>query len=160
GVAPAAQILGTRADALAELRRLTNRLGAALRLTDPETQKWAQTLPALLERAVQGHVSVEARLLYELQKVCGAHQRDGYALDLMEWLLSAGKRPIRRPLPSQRYVRIVTHLRRATARLKMARVSDAELQQLTQLFQTALHRSELRLQARFRPVLTDAFHDV
>jgi hypothetical protein len=160
GLAPVALTARTRAEALADLQQLTVRLQAALKLNDAEAQEWRKDLPALLEKASQGRWTVEARLLYDLQKVCVDHERDIFALDLVEWVLSAGKRPIKRPLPSQRIVRITKHLRSASQRLTMARLSDADRQHLGQLLQTALERSEQRLRGRFRPVLTDAFYDV
>jgi hypothetical protein len=159
-LAPAALTARTRAEALADLQQLTVRLQTALKLNDTDAQEWLKDLPALLEKASQGRWTVEARLLYDLQKVCVDHERDIYALDLVEWVLSAGKRPIKRPLPSQRIVRITKHLRSASQRLTMARLTDADRQHLGQLLQTALERSEQRLRGRFRPVLTDAFYDV
>ena len=40
--------------------------------------------------------------------------------DVVEWALSAGRRPIKRPLPSQRCVRIVRHLRNGKTPIKAA----------------------------------------
>src|SRR6202011_4610330 len=105
------------------------------------------------------HWTVEARLLYDVQQVCIDFEREVYKLDLVEWAASAGKRPIKRPLPSQRLVRIAKHLRSAAQRLPMTRLMDQDRQQLARLLQVALHRSEERLRSRFRPILTDALHD-
>jgi hypothetical protein len=159
-VAPAALTLSTRAEAQADLQQLTERLRAALKLTEAEAAEWLKVLPALLEKADQGNWTIEARLLYDLQQVCIDREREIYTLDLVEWALSGGKRPIKRPLPSQRIVRITKHLTNATQRLTMARLSDTDRQNLAKLLQTALDRSEQRLRERFRPVLTDACHDV
>ncbi len=159
-VAPSALTPPTQNEASADLQRLTIRLQPALRLSDEETRDWLQCLAPLLEKTDQGDWTVEARLLYDLQKVCVDHERDIYALDLVEWALSAGNRPIKRPLPTQRLVRIPKHLRSAIRRLSMARIADASRQRLAQLLQNALHQSENRLQMRFRPVLTDALLDV
>ncbi len=117
-------------------------------------------LPALLDKADQGSWPVEAALLYDLQKVGVDHERDIYALDLVTWLTSGGRRPIKRPLPSQRLVRITKHLRSAAQRLTQARLSDDERQHLARLLQAALHHCEERLRGRFRPVLTDALSSV
>jgi hypothetical protein len=162
-VAPAALTPSTRAEAEADLQRLIVRLQAALQLDGEEAAEWLKDLPALLDKADQGDQGsrpVEAGLLYDLQNVCLEHERDIYALDLVEWLLSAGKRPIKRPLPSQRLVRVMRQLRSAAQRLTSARLSDAERQHLSRLMQTALNRCEERMRERFRPLLTDAFHDV
>src|SRR2546423_14646068 len=101
-VAPGALTLDTRTDAHLELQRLTQRMQAALDLSDADTSAWHIALVSLLEKADQGPWTVEARLLYDLQQVCIDHERDVYKLDAVEWLLSAGNRPINRPLPSQR----------------------------------------------------------
>jgi hypothetical protein len=159
-VAPASLADSTRASAEAEIQRLTKRLQAALLLTDTEAAEWAKDLTPLLDKADQGSHPVEAVLLFDLQKVCLDHERNIYDLSLVEWALSAGKRPIKRPLPSQRLVRITSHLRNATQRLTMARLSDTDRQHLARLLQTALQQSEERLRARFRPVFTGALHDV
>jgi hypothetical protein len=162
-VAPAALTATTRAEAEQDLQRLTTRLQAALLLSDTGAAEWLKDLPALLDKADQGDQGsrpVEARLLYDLQQVCLDHERDIYALDLVEYVLSAGKRPIKRPLPSQRLVRVIKHLRSAAQRLTMARVSDADRQHLGRLLQSSLNKCEERLRDRLRPVLTDALQDV
>jgi hypothetical protein len=159
-VAPASLTLGTRLEAETDLRKLTERLGAALQLSDQEVAEWMQVMPALLEKADQGNQPVEAALLFDLQKVCVDHERTIYALDLVEWALSAGKRPIMRPLPSQRLVRIIKHLRSATQRLTQARLTDADREHLGHLLQSGQIRSQERLRERLRPVLTEAINDV
>jgi hypothetical protein len=159
-VAPASLTRSTRDDAKADLRRLTDRLKAALLLTDGEADEWMEVLPALLDKADQGDNPSEAALLYDLQKVRFDHEREIYALDPVEWLLSGGKRPMKRPLPSQRLVRITKHLRAAAQRLTQARLSDEERQHLNRLLETALHRTEEWLRNCFRPVLTDALVSV
>jgi hypothetical protein len=159
-VAPASLTLSTRVGAEADLQRLTARLQVALQLTNGEVTEWLKDLPALLEKADQGSRPVEAALLYDLQKVCLENERDIYALDVVEWVLSGGKRPIKRPLPSQRMVRITKHLRSAAQRLTRARLNDADRQHLAKLLLTAEKASEERLRARLRPILTDAMHDV
>ncbi len=155
-VAPASLEDPTREKALDDLRRLTRRLRAALELCDMEAKEWLKDLPALLDKADQGSWPVEAALLYDLQKVGDDHERDIFALDVVTWVTSGGRRPIKRPLPSQRLVRITKHLRSAAQRLAQARLADDERQHLAHLLQTALHHCEERLRSRFRPVLTDA----
>jgi hypothetical protein len=159
-VAPGALTVDTRTDAHLELQRLAQRLQAALSLTDAEAAAWHIALVSLLEKADQGPWTVEARLLYDLQQVCIDHERDVYKLDAVEWVLSAGKRPIKRPLPSQRLVQIARHLVNANQRIPAARLNAADRDHLSKLMQAALQQSEERLRARFRPVFADAFHDV
>jgi hypothetical protein len=159
-VAPAALTRSTRDEAKADLRRLTDRLKAALLLSDAEADEWMQDLPALLDKADQGNHPSEAALLFDLQQVGIDNEREIYALDVVEWLLSGGKRPVKRPLPSQRLVRITKHLRAAAQRLTQARLSDEERQHLDRLLHAALARTEERLRDCFRPVLTDALISV
>src|SRR5262249_51928268 len=80
-------------------------------------------------------------------------------LDVIEWALSGGKRPIKRPLPSQRLVRVTRHLRSAAGRLPQAPVSDADRPHLCRLMTAAPNASEEAPPHRFRPVLADAFLD-
>jgi hypothetical protein len=155
-VAPAALTARTRLDAHADLERLTRRLQGALGLSEDEVHEWLKDLPALLDRADQGTHPSEAALLFDLQQIGVDHEREIYALDVVEWVLSGGRRPIQRPLPSQRLVRISKHLRSAAARLTQARLSDEERQHLARLMQAAQSRCEDRLREAFRPVLNDA----
>jgi hypothetical protein len=159
-VAPASLEDPTREKALDDLRRLTRRLQAALDLSDTEAEEWLKDLPALLDKADQGSWPVEAALLYDLQKVGDDHERDIFALDVVTWLTSGGRRPIKRPLPSQRLVRITKHLRSAAQRLTQARLADDERQHLAHLLQTALNHCEERLRSRFRPLLSDALSSI
>ncbi len=159
-VAPGPLQFGTRAEAVQFLQRLAGRLQNALQLTDADVSEWMKDLPALLDKADQGAYPVEAALLFDLQKTCLDFERDIYALDLVEWALSAGRKPIKRPLPSQRSVLVIKHLRAAAQRLTLARLSDADRQHFGSLLQSALQGCEERLRAKFRPVLATALHDV
>jgi hypothetical protein len=159
-IAPAALTVKLQQEANADLDQLSDRLRDALKLTDPERAEWRKDLPALLDKTGDGQWSVEARLLYDLQNACLDHEREVYALDLVEWALSAGKRPIKRPLSGQRVVRITRHLRSAAQRLTSTRLSEADRKHLGQLFDEALRQNEERLRTRFRPVLTESLLDV
>jgi hypothetical protein len=159
-IAPAALTLRLRAEVKADLEQLTDRLREALKLTAEEAAEWRKDLPALLDKTGEGQWSAEARLLYDLQNACVDHEREVYALDLVEWAMSAGKRPIKRPLSGQRVVRITKHLRSAAQRLASTRLSEADRQHLGRLLHEALRQNEERLRARFRPVLTETLNDV
>ena len=159
-VAPVALTERTRAKARDDLKHLTRHLQDALQFPEEEADEWLQVLPSLLDKADQGRWPVEAKLLYDLQKVCLEHERRLYALDLVEWVVSAGRRPIKRPLSGLEIVRTTKHLRSAAFRLTMARVSDEDRQRLAKLLQRALQLSEERLRERFRPILEGAFYDV
>lgn len=159
-VAPSDRGEATREQSLATLRRFLPRLQIALEIPDGDLASWEQMLTILLDRADQGTRPVEAALLQDMQTVCVDNEQEIYAIDIVEWTLSAGQRPIRRPLPSQRLVRITQHLRRAVQRVQAARLSDADRAKLTHLFRTRLQRCEERLRERFRPIIVTAFHDV
>src|SRR5262249_7802095 len=72
-------------------------------------------------------------------------EREIYALDLVGWLLSFGRQPIKRLLPNQRLVLMVKHLGGAARRLAACRIADAERQRLAGLLRHALEMSEQRL---------------
>ena len=158
-VAPVALAVAAQEAARADIQTLVDRLRAAVGATDAEAENWRRVLPALLDKADQGARPVEAAILYDLQRACRDHEERVYALDAAEWALSAGKRPIRRPLDSERFVRVPAQLRTAARRLAAARLTDADRQALAGLLRGALDRAEARLRDRFRPVLTDALHD-
>lgn len=159
-VAPTAAVGSTNARAMEDLGRLTHRFILALRLENQDEQEWLDVLQALLEKADQGQWPVEAQLLHELEKVCAANEQKLFRLDLVEYLIAAGHRPIKRPLSSLQVVRTTAHLRSAAAKLPMARVSDDHRQRLHRLLKLALELSETRLRDRFRPLLANAFEDV
>ena len=101
----------------ADVYRLICRLRVALQLEEASPEPWRESLFALVGQTPRGIWTVEARLLYDLQKVCVDYERDIYTVDLVEWALSWGRRPIKRPLPNQRDVLMLKHLaqRRAAA---------------------------------------------
>ncbi len=159
-VAPAAQAYDTRKQAVALLETLLRRLQPALEISAEEAPEWSKHLPELLDKADQGSRPPEAYLLYDLQKVCLDFEREIYTLDLVEWLLSGGKKPVQRPLSSQRFVRVTRHVRSAAQRLTMARLSENDRKHFAGLLQGALARCEDRVRERFRPMLTSALEDV
>jgi hypothetical protein len=144
----------------AELNLLARRLQETLALTSDEVVAWSAALPALLGRATRGFWTVEARLLYDLQKACVDHERGIYTADLAGWAVSLGRRPLRRPLPGQQRVRVVRDLRNASQRLLRARLPEADGRRLGGLLGAALRHSEERLRVHFRPLLRDALDEV
>ena len=133
--------------------KLAGRLRAALGAGDDERFAWSQTLIELVAPASRGFWTPEARLLYDLQKVCLDHEKPYYAVDLVEWIMAFGKRPLRRLLPDHSEVLIVLHLRGAARHLAGARLPDQARGRLVRLFKEAVHRAEVRLRDRFRPVI-------
>jgi hypothetical protein len=140
----------------AALDRLIERLRPALHLTDDAAQELRHLMTTLLPRASRGAWPPEARLLYDLQKVCIDHERPTFSPDLVEWAYSAFRRPLVRPLPNQPYVLAVKHLRGAMRRLASIRLAEVDRHALVKLLDSALERSEHRLRERLRPILDDA----
>ena len=135
---------------------LARRLRAALGLDEAERVAWRSALEVLLPRAAGGRWPAEARLLYDLQKVCVDHEREVFAVDPWGWLRSFGRRPLRRLLPNQREVLEVKHLRQATRRLGKVRLDDADRSRLADLLHAAVARAEHGLRERLRPLIARA----
>ena len=129
-------------------------------LTESSPQSWQESLFALVSQTPRGIWTVEARLLYDLQKVCVDHEREIYTVDLVEWALSWGRRPIKRHLPSQRDVLMLKHLHSAAKRLAAVRISDDQRRQLAVLVREAIDRVESRLRQRLRPRIDAALDEV
>jgi hypothetical protein len=151
---------GTRRTSRQALDQLVIRLQTALRLDDAAAAEWRQALEPLLPLACRGVWPVEARLLYDLQKVCLDHERQVYAVDLVEWALSFGRRPIKRLLPHQSAVLVAKHLRSAARRLPDVRLPSEERCRLDALLHHAGHQAEERLREHFRPLVAGTFRDV
>ena len=158
-VAPGEKTAVARKAAKECVDRLAGRLRAALDLPEEVTAGWRKVLETLLDKADQGARPVEAAVLYDLQRAAVEHELPVYALDLGRYLLSLGKRPLRRELVGQRFVRVPAHLRSANKRVPAARLTDADRQALSGLLRDATDRAELQLRTSFRPLLTDALHD-
>ena len=115
---------GWRSEARADMDRLAVRLQAALGFDDDEREDWARLLALLTAPAARGFWTAEARLLYDLQKVCVDHERGVYTFDLPRWIRSGFRAPLKRLLPGQRNVLFSKHLRGAVSRLPAVRVSE------------------------------------
>lgn len=159
-IASAEQVETVRRGAIAELDRLVNRLQAALELHDREAEEWRSLLPALLGPASRGIWPHSARLLYDLQKVCVDHERDLYAVNLVETVVSFGQIPLKRPVPLQADVLLVKHLRSAANRLGKIRIGERERRRATILLRSAVHHCESRLRERVRPLILRALEEV
>ncbi|HUG93648.1 MAG TPA: hypothetical protein VML55_22605 [Planctomycetaceae bacterium] len=149
-----------RAGAARELDELVRRLQAALGFDDHEARDWREAFDGLLAKSLEGFWRADKRLLYDLQKVCVDHEREISKVDLAAWLLSFGRRPLKRLLPNQREVLMSKHLRRATDRLSVARLSGAERERLSHLLHDAAKAAERQMRSRLRPLVRQALDDV
>nr|MCU0713940.1 AEC family transporter [Pirellula sp.] len=148
------------AKAREDVSRLVDRLREAIAFAKQDTDNWQAALWALAENSVHGFWNKEKRLLYDLQKVCLDHERLTYKVDLVKWLVSRGKRPIRYPLRSVREVAMAKHLASAASRLSLVRLSGSERDRLTELIEHAAHLSESQMRERMRPVIKQSLHNV
>ena len=148
------------AAALAELRLLTQRLEAVLQFQADETEMWTEALRPLLQPASQGFWANEARLLYDLQKVCLEQERGVYRLDLVDWIRTLGQRPIRRPLPLMQDALTLRHLKTIRRRISVAHISAVERARLQNLLNRVSPRIETRSRNRLRNILVEVFDEV
>ena len=158
--APLASLAQARAALRGDVEHLARRLLAALESRQTDPRPWQETLLALARQAARGIWTAEARLLYDLQKVCVDRERGLYTVDLVEWGLSLGRRPVKRPLPNQQDVLICKHLRSAARRLAAVRLSQANRRRLSTLLHRAAEEAEERLRSRYRPLIGQALHEV
>lgn len=149
-----------RGKAHAALDVLVDRLQAALGFGNELAGRWRSATRALLEHATGGWFPSEARLLYDLQKVCIDHERSRYRVDLRGWLVSLGHRPLQRHLPREREVLFCKHLKKAASRLWAVRLSPETRGRLEELLHQAVHAAEHALRERFRPLVRKALEDV
>lgn len=159
-VAPNAYVAEAELAARGELVRVALRLTAVLQLSEAEAEEWSLALLPLIGPAAEGYWSNEARLLYDLQKVCVEQERGVYRLDLIEWLRTRGARPLRRPLPLLRDALMLRHLRTASRRVQSARISARERARLTALLSQVLTRKEESSRTRLRPTFFEVFDEV
>ncbi len=153
---PASQRGALQGAARMEIERLVSRLQRALHFSPAEQADWQRGLLALLQAAARRLWNREVRLLYDLQKVCVDNERELFAVDVVEWVVSGFHGSIKRRLPDQPLVLTVKHLRTAASRLPAVRMPDAERHRLGELLQAAEHDAEARLRQRLRPRLLAA----
>ena len=158
--APPQEVEATRDKALAAIERLVNRLRDALRFNDLAAEDWRDAMAGLASHSLTGFWNADKRLLYDLQRVCVDHERDIYTVDLLEWLRSFGKRPVKRSLPNQREVLMAKHLHRASKRLASAKLPGGIRTRLSELLHEAAETAEQQLRERLRPLIHEALEAV
>ncbi|MDZ4689028.1 MAG: hypothetical protein SH850_28465, partial [Planctomycetaceae bacterium] len=150
-MAPPEQLPAIQTALAAQLDQFARRLQAALSLDDADAERWRAACTLLLKSADRGFWTADARLLYDLQKVCIDHERELYRVDLISWLRQLGKRPLRQPLPDLRLVRMTKHLRTALRRVGRARLNAGDRRELSQLLHEAAERAEEILRDKLEP---------
>lgn len=139
---------------------LANRLHEALQFRKEDLESWRTALAELLQNSLHGFWNSDKRLLYDLQNVCLDHERTTYKVDLVKWIFSRGKRPLRRPLTNLREVMMAKHLARSASRLVYVRLSGADRDRLTTLLHEAADLAEAQMRRRMRSVVQGAIADV
>ena len=115
-IAPEESIVSAKQLLQEEIQKLVSRLQSALEMTDATGRSWLEMFEKLRPSALRGFWNANARLMYDLQTVCFDHEQEIYKVDLLGWLISGGKSPLKRPLPKHRVVLMSKHLRRAALR--------------------------------------------
>jgi hypothetical protein len=146
--------------ARADIEKLAGRLHEALSFDESDLTDWQSSLWELLKNATHGFWSSDKRLLYDLQKVCLDHELTVYQVDLVKWIVSRGKRPLRRPLNSLREVMMAKHLASSASRLVYVRLSGAERERLSHLLHEAAGLAEEQMRQRMRSAVHDTIVDV
>jgi hypothetical protein len=156
-VSPPEEAVALHAGASAELDALAARLQRALGFPPEQRGDWGACLRALLPAASAARFwNAEVRLLYDLQKACVDMERPLFAADLVEWVCSFFRRPIKRTLPDQPLVLMVKHLRSALNRLPAARLPAPAREQLGVLLHEGIHAAERRMRLTFQPKILEA----
>lgn len=149
-----------RQAALEDMGQLSRRLQQALNFSDDDRELWTQSLSELLHNATQGFWNADKKLLYDLQNVCLDHERVTYRVDLVKWIVSRGKRSLRRPLTSIREVMMAKHLASSASRLAYVRLSGKERRQLASLIHNATDLAEEQMRERMRPAIQGTLKQV
>ncbi len=142
------------AEAATYIDRFATRFGDVLEFDPAEREAWRQAFRDLVPAASAGGWPTERRLLYEVQRACLAAERETYAADLVEWLISFGRRPIKRRLTKPKWLDVVRRLRAALHRADV--IGSALIEPLTQ----AIHAAESRARTELRPDLVAVLDDV
>ena len=142
-----------------EIQKLVSRLQSALEMTDAIAHSWLEMCEKLLPSALQGFWNPNARLLYDLQTVCFDHEQEIYKVDLLGWLLSRGKSPLKRPLPKHRVVLMSKHLRRAALRAPNVEIDAEGRIELSRLLHDAADSAEHILRVRLAPTIDRALFE-
>lgn len=143
-----------------DIDHLADRLQAALSFRDTDLDDWKKSLWELLQNSTRGFWNSDKRLLYDLQKVCLDHERTVYQVDLVKWIVSRGKRPLRRPLENLREVMMAKHLASSASRLVYVRLSGAERERLAELLHSAAKLAEEQMRDRMRSAVRETMAEV
>src|SRR5262249_7219430 len=142
------------------LDRLLHRLGTVLDLTPEAFHEWEEAFRPLLPRAAAGGWPLERRLLYELQRACLAVERPTYSADLVEWAVTFGRRPLKRPLPQTKWVQATPPLRAAWQYAERLAETSAAAHHLVASTEHAARGTEQKARDDLRPEIVAVLDEV
>jgi hypothetical protein len=142
-----------------DLDALAARLASIRELGPVTALEWRQALRPVLACVARQWWNQQARLLYDLQKVCVETEQEAYSVNLVEWALDFGRRPLRRPLRRQRLVLMVKHLHGAQGRLTRMHLAAVVRARLSATLLQAAHAAELNLHQQLYPVVLSTLRD-
>ncbi len=142
----------------AETDLFVRRVAGALKWRGAADEGWSDLLVPLVQEAASGTNpwNVEARLLFDVQKACIDHERETFAVDVMGWARSFGRRAVRRALPAQREVRVVKHFRAALAKAPRTSVPEPDRGNIARMLRECVERAEMNLRTMLRPKIEAA----
>lgn len=143
----------------AELDQFLKRLQSALEIPDDRLSHWREAITSLLPLASKGWWPVEARMLFDLQKAVVEFERTVEVVSLVDWAISWGRNPVRRPLPLVRDALILKHLR-AAHRVSRSRLPAEEREFWLDELHHAEARVEHRLRQKLQPMIQAALDEV
>lgn len=128
----------------------------------PTAADWARALAPLAEAAARSASPrpLPARVLFDIQKACVDSERARRTVDVVTWVTSLFRRPIVRPLPAVRTVRVARHLRHAFATSHAASLSKPDRERLEHVFHQGLARAEANVRRTVVPALETVLSDV
>ncbi|MBC7978619.1 MAG: hypothetical protein H7138_26840, partial [Myxococcales bacterium] len=103
----------------------------------------------------------EARLLHDLQTACVVADREVKVVDVASWAFSLGKRPIVRPLPATREVRVAKHLHAAAEKIAECTLATVAAQdRLAAAIRDIVERGDTHVRVMLRPKIEAALDSV
>ncbi|MCA9523868.1 MAG: hypothetical protein KC609_23020 [Myxococcales bacterium] len=145
--------IGWLADGLLELGRV------AADQREQERQRWTEDLRVLVTHS-RGRFRAEERVLYDLQRaLLDARERE-IRVDVVDWAISLGRRPMRRELPHQAVLRPLRHVDAALKKLPRTAIPGRVAASLRRSVGALARALERRLDETVRPVLDRAFDAV
>lgn len=138
---------------LKEMKLLIEKLQQALRLEDTRTDQWLNCLSPALDVATGQPWSPEARLLYDLQKICVEDESESRRANLLGWVKSFGHQPATRSLPLLKFVLRTKYVKSARRRLFKSQLRESDRQRIAELLALADERAESQLRDAIRPLI-------